>query len=68
MLNKIIPIANKLSFNKFFFVIPTLLVVAGFYAGRIIDDRAKSLLQTIKLSEDNAKNTNSGTGRSAGNA
>jgi len=75
MLNKIVPIANELSFNKFFidvfiiyqltggcvkkffFVIPILLVVAGFYAGRIIDDRAKSLLQTIKLSEDNAKNT-----------
>jgi len=34
-----------------------LLVVAGFYADRIIDDRAKSLLQTIKLSEDKAKNT-----------
>ena len=75
MLNKIVPIANELSFNKFFidvfiiyqltggcvkkifFVIPILVVIAGFYAGRIIDDHAKSLLQTIKLSEDNAKNT-----------
>jgi len=43
--------------KKFFIVFPLLLIVAGFYAGRIIDDRAKSLLQTLKLSEDNAKNT-----------
>jgi hypothetical protein len=43
--------------RKLFFIFPILLVAAGFYAGRIIDDRAKSLLQTIKLSEDNAKNT-----------
>lgn len=43
--------------KKLFFIIPVLFVLAGFYAGHIIDDRAKSLLQTMKLSEDNAKNT-----------
>lgn len=43
--------------KKLFFIIPVLFVLAGFYAGQIIDDRAKSLLQTMKLSEDNAKNT-----------
>lgn len=43
--------------KKLFFIIPVLFVLAGFYAGQIIDDRAKSLLQTIRLSEDNAKNT-----------
>ena len=43
--------------KKFFIVFPILLIVSGFYAGQIIDDRAKSLLQTLKLSEDNAKNT-----------
>jgi hypothetical protein len=43
--------------KKIFFVLSLLLILAGFYAGHIIDDRAKSLLQTLKLSEDNAKNT-----------
>ena len=43
--------------KKIFFVIPVLLVVAGFYTGQLIDDRAKTLLQTLKLSEDDAKNT-----------
>jgi hypothetical protein len=43
--------------KKLFFVLPLLIVIAGFYSGKIIDDRAKALLQTLKLSEDNAKNT-----------
>lgn len=43
--------------KKFIFVSTILLVVAGFYAGQFIDDKAKTLLQTLKLSEDNAKNT-----------
>jgi hypothetical protein len=43
--------------KKLFLVFPTLTILAGFYAGHIIDDRAKTLLQIIKLSEDNAKNT-----------
>ncbi len=43
--------------KKIFFVIPLLLVVAGFYTGQLIDDRAKTLLQTLKLSENDAKNT-----------
>lgn len=42
--------------KKLFLVFPVLIILAGFYAGHIIDDRAKSLLQTIKLSEDKAKN------------
>lgn len=43
--------------KKIYFVIIILLVVAGFYAGQLIDDKAKTLLQTLKLSEDDAKNT-----------
>jgi len=43
--------------KKLLLVFPLLIVIAGFYAGHIIDDSAKSLLQTMKLSEDNAKNT-----------
>jgi len=43
--------------KKIILVVPVLLVLAGIYAGQIVDDRVKSLLQTIKLSEDNAKNT-----------
>jgi hypothetical protein len=34
-----------------------LVLVSGFYAARVIDDRAKTLLQTLKLSDDNAKST-----------
>jgi hypothetical protein len=34
-----------------------MIIASVFYAGKLIDDRAKTLLQTIKLSEDNAKNT-----------
>ncbi len=34
-----------------------MILASVFYAGKLIDDRAKALLQTIKLSEDNAKNT-----------
>lgn len=43
--------------KKIILILPVLLVLAGLYAGKIIDDRVKSLLQTLKLSEDNAKNT-----------
>lgn len=43
--------------KKLLFVFPLLLILAGFYYGHILDDRAKSLLQTIKLTEDNAKST-----------
>jgi hypothetical protein len=43
--------------KKLFLVSPVLIILAGFYAGRIIDDRAKTLLQTLKLSENDAKNT-----------
>jgi hypothetical protein len=43
--------------KKLFLVFPLLILAAGFYTGQIIDDRVKTLLQTMKLSEDNAKNT-----------
>ena len=43
--------------KKIFFFIPLLLIFAGFYTGQLIDDRAKTLLQTLKLSENDAKNT-----------
>jgi len=43
--------------KKHFVILLLLILAAAFYAGKLIDDRAKSLLQTIKLSEDNAKNT-----------
>ena len=43
--------------KKILIILPLLFISAGFYAGKIIDDKAKNLLQTMKLSEDNAKNT-----------
>lgn len=43
--------------KKYFVILLLLILAAVFYAGKLIDDRAKALLQTIKLSEDNAKNT-----------
>lgn len=43
--------------KKLFFVFPALIILAGFYTGHIIDDRVKTLLQTLKLSENDAKNT-----------
>ena len=43
--------------KKSFFILSLLIFASIFYAGKLIDDRAKALLQTIKLSEDNAKNT-----------
>ena len=43
--------------KKLFLVLPALIILVGFYTGHIIDDRAKTLLQTLKLSENDAKNT-----------
>lgn len=43
--------------KNFLFILSLLLVVFGFYSARLIDDRVKSLLQTLKLSEEDAKNT-----------
>jgi hypothetical protein len=43
--------------KKLFFLFPFLLIALGFYAGHIIDDNANTLLKTIKLSENEAKNT-----------
>lgn len=43
--------------KKFLSILFLLMVVLGFYSNEFIDDRAKTLLQTLKLSEDDAKNT-----------
>ncbi len=43
--------------KKLFLIFPALIILVGFYTGHIIDDRAKTLLQTLKLSENDAKNT-----------
>ena len=43
--------------KKILIILTLLFIGAGFYAGKMIDDKAKNLLQTMKLSEDNAKNT-----------
>ena len=43
--------------KKYFIILSLMILASVFYAGKLIDDRAKALLQTIKLSEDNAKNT-----------
>lgn len=43
--------------KKLFVLFPFLLIAVGFYAGHVITDNANTLLKTIKLSEDEAKNT-----------
>lgn len=43
--------------KKYIALFSLLLLALVFLAGRLIDDRAKTLLQTIKLSEDDAKST-----------
>ena len=43
--------------KKLLWILPAAFIIAGFYTGKVIDDRVKSLLQTLKLSEDNAKQT-----------
>ena len=43
--------------KKFLSILFLLMVVLGFYSNEFIDDRAKTLLETLKLSEDDAKNT-----------
>jgi hypothetical protein len=43
--------------KKYIIVLSLLILTVVFFAGKLIDDRAKSLLQTIKLSEDDAKRT-----------
>jgi hypothetical protein len=43
--------------KKILLVLPVTIILAGFYNGRLIDDRVKSLLQTLKLSENDAKET-----------
>lgn len=43
--------------KKILWVLPVAVILAGFYNARLIDDRVKSLLQTLKLSENDAKET-----------
>ena len=43
--------------KKILWILPVVIILAGFYNGRLIDDRVKSLLQTLKLSENDAKET-----------
>jgi hypothetical protein len=43
--------------KKFGLIFSLLIIVAGIFAGKLLDDRIKTLLQTLKLSEDNAKST-----------
>jgi len=42
--------------KKVILLFSLVVVLAGFYAGRIMDERVKSLLQTLKLSENDAQN------------
>lgn len=41
--------------KKIFFILPILLLVLGFTAQRIIDDKLKNLLQQFKIDEESAK-------------
>ena len=41
--------------KKFLFAFPILVLVLGFTAGHIVDDKLKSLLQQFKTDEDVAK-------------
>lgn len=43
--------------KKPLFVFAVLFLASGFYTGKLIDERAKTLLQKLKISEDNAKMT-----------
>jgi hypothetical protein len=43
--------------KKIFFVLPLVLLIVGFTAERIIDDKLKSLLQQFKTDEDAAKSS-----------
>ena len=41
--------------KKLFFILPILLLVLGFTAQRILDDKLKNLLQQFKVDEESAK-------------
>lgn len=41
--------------KKIIFILPIFVLVLGFTAGHIIDDKLKNLLQQFKIEEDNAK-------------
>lgn len=43
--------------KKILLVLPIVIMIVGFYSGHLLDNRVKSLLQTLKISEDNAKQT-----------
>ena len=43
--------------KKIFLVFPLLIILVGFYSGKVMDDRVKSLLKTLKLSEADVNST-----------
>lgn len=43
--------------KKLFWFFPIAILLVGFYTEQLLDDRAKALLQMLKLSEDNANST-----------
>jgi hypothetical protein len=43
--------------KKVVLIFSLLIIVAGIFAGKLLDDRIKTLLQTLKLSEENAMKT-----------
>ena len=43
--------------KKIFLIFPLLIILAGFYTGKVMDDRVKSLLKTLKLTEADVNST-----------
>ena len=43
--------------KKFLWVLPAAILLAGFYNGHLLDERVQFLLKTLKLSENEAKQT-----------
>jgi hypothetical protein len=43
--------------KKILWILPVAVILVGFYTGKVIDDRVKFLLKTLKLSEEDAKQT-----------
>jgi Asp-tRNA(Asn)/Glu-tRNA(Gln) amidotransferase A subunit family amidase len=43
--------------KKILFFLPVVIILTGFYTGKLIDDRVKTLLKTIKLTENDVQQT-----------
>jgi Asp-tRNA(Asn)/Glu-tRNA(Gln) amidotransferase A subunit family amidase len=43
--------------KRFLLVLPAVIILAGFYTGKLIDDRVNSLLKTLKQSENEVRQT-----------